>query len=1064
MNQESSQSYLDLSVLPGLRNAVLSARPTVVFAEEFDSIVWANAAGARLFGGTGVADLLALNLPPNNPVLRQLQHAVDQMEDVQKIVRGIRLSGSLRSQMLQFEIERIELLANSSGIKITQLVDEDDVSESELELCRLAVNSLEGFADAAAVVDDYGLPVFCSSIFADLGPDDAELTELIVELRTENDRLIKRPLETAAGEIAAVGLARLSDNPGRNLIVIARVADKDQTLPSTGRTEGQHPAEDDFVLQHADLSQISETDPVQNNDQQENDHNFDETPVIESEAETGFDDFVDEQVPEDSEPAITDEAEGQSDGTEEIPYTDHHLDIPDMAPQEDEPVLSAEDEPEIDSQPEDSFVESDAGTEAPESNETFIRFAWSVDHTGTFISVSDELAEFVGPNPANIVGRKWADISKIMGFDREREIEKLLMERDTWSGKSVLWPVEGTSMVVPVELAALPIFTTERKFEGFRGYGKIATGRMQEDPESLGLAFSNVPGASSGTEDGQSVAIDETTINEEPEIQLANPDTPDDSSQYDRVSSNIVPFSRTKEHDSEKSLTAGERDALEAVREHLQEHRSGEVEDTIDRTLSKNVDTSLLEKLPLAVLVFRNDETLFANRHLLKVTGYGSQRELIEAGGVTALIGHEDEHDDKRYQILLAKDGNKITVNSVLQSVPWDGEKALLLSFTPPNDMTPDILELTRVSEVQNILDTTTDGIILLDGEGKIISINAPAEALFGIDFDAAVDQELGFLFAEESQTTIRNYLDSIITSRFESFINDGEEAIAKESGGGMIPVFLTIAKMEQNGKLCAVIRDITNWKKAEEELIQSKQHAERANEQKSEFLAQVSHEIRTPLNAIIGFSDVMIEERFGAIENDRYREYLRDIRRSGVHVLDIINELLDLSKVESGKLDLTFEAVNLNELVAETVALLQPQANTNRTIIRTSLSRSVPKVVADPRSVRQIILNLVSNAIKYSEANSQVIVSTVYENNGEVALRVRDTGKGMTATEIEWAMKPFTQVHSISENNPEGTGLGLPLTKALVEANRAFFELESSPGNGTIAHVQFPMQRVLAD
>ena len=160
---------------------------------------------------------------------------------------------------------------------------------------------------------------------------------------------------------------------------------------------------------------------------------------------------------------------------------------------------------------------------------------------------------------------------------------------------------------------------------------------------------------------------------------------------------------------------------------------------------------------------------------------------------------------------------------------------------------------------------------------------------------------------------------------------------------------------MDQTGKICAVIRDITNWKKAEEELIQSKQHAEQANEQKSEFLAQVSHEIRTPLNAIIGFSDVMIEERFGVIDNERYREYLRDIRRSGVHVLEIINELLDLSKVESGKLDLTFEAVNLNELVAETVALLQPPSVPYRTILDQSSTwtSARPRATAPGRTRR---------------------------------------------------------------------------------------------------------------
>jgi signal transduction histidine kinase len=207
-----------------------------------------------------------------------------------------------------------------------------------------------------------------------------------------------------------------------------------------------------------------------------------------------------------------------------------------------------------------------------------------------------------------------------------------------------------------------------------------------------------------------------------------------------------------------------------------------------------------------------------------------------------------------------------------------------------------------------------------------------------------------------------------------------------------------------------------------------------------------------------------MIEERFGPVDNDRYREYLRDINRSGTHVLDLINDLLDISKIEAGRMELSFEAVDLNRIVGETVALLQPQANGNRVLIRTSLSRAVPQVVADARSIRQIVLNLVSNAIKFTEANGQVIVSTVYEGNGEVALRVRDTGRGMSEEEVAIALKPFRQVNVISETRGKGTGLGLPLTKALVEANKAYLDIDSEPGEGTIVHIQFPTQRVLAD
>ncbi|MGI9353142.1 MAG: PAS domain S-box protein [Rhizobiaceae bacterium] len=1019
MKQGNSQSYLDLSVLPSLRTCVLTTRPVVVFSENLDAVVWANAAGAQLFGGTGLADLLTMRISSENSLIRQLGNAVGQMSESASITRGIRINRSLRSQMLQFEIERLELPEERLGYKITHLVDTGDDTAREHKIAQLAINSLEGFADAAAISDDVGLPVFSSEGFENLGPDENSLAELIAELKSEEDRLIKRPIRSAEGIPVAIGLARLTEDPGRNLVVIARVSeDQDEVL--------------------------SEITPLE----------ADSIPV----------------------PGLTEKQLPQTAGPEDIPQD---LDLV-------EDQLNVKAEPEIQNLQEDSKTEELSASETakktdiaemdsissaitPEQSEKTsassnsgdsVRFAWTVDENSKFTFVSEELADAVGSLPADIVGLHWRDIADALGFDKDNVIASLLEQKDTWSGKIVLWPVGDTGKVVPVNLAALPVFGPDRNFEGFRGYGKILLADLQYDPGSTGKKLETAGPNAEGKPDKNA------DYDDEPEIKFAQQIVEDEDQQTNEGDeaihpSNIVPFARTKEDDPRESLSKTERNALKAVREHLQ----GKPEDDADDEqpegrAEKQVDTSLLDKLPVAVIVYRDGKTLYANPPLLEACGYSSLEELVKAGGISSLL----DSDDGNGQFIKRSDGNRIRIDAVLHTVPWVGEKALLLLFSAPHDTPPDILELTRVSEVQSILDTTADGIILMDEEGKIISINPSAEALFGLDFDAAIDRDLEYLFAEESKPVIRQYVESIITPGFDSLINDGEEAIAREYGGGMIPVFLTIARMEQTGKLCAVIRDITSWKKTEEELIQSKRKAEKISEQKSEFLAQVSHEIRTPLNAIIGFSDVMIEERFGPIENERYREYLRDIRRSGVHVLEIINELLDLSKIEAGKLDLTFEAVNLNELIAETVALLQPQANANRTIIRTSLSRAVPKVVADPRSIRQVILNLVSNAIKYSEANSQVIVSTVYETNGEVALRVRDTGNGMTENEIEMAMKPFRQVHAVEENSPEGTGLGLPLTKALVEANRAFFELESEPGNGTIAHVQFPTQRVLAD
>ncbi|MCB1491580.1 MAG: HAMP domain-containing histidine kinase, partial [Rhodobiaceae bacterium] len=223
------------------------------------------------------------------------------------------------------------------------------------------------------------------------------------------------------------------------------------------------------------------------------------------------------------------------------------------------------------------------------------------------------------------------------------------------------------------------------------------------------------------------------------------------------------------------------------------------------------------------------------------------------------------------------------------------------------------------------------------------------------------------------------------------------------------------------------------------------------------------SHEVRTPLNAIIGFAEVMKEEQFGAMGNARYLEYAHDIHRSGIHVLSLINDLLDLSKIEAGKVDLTFTGVNLNELVKDCVALMQPDANRDKIIVRTNLPASTPPVVADDRSLRQIMLNVLSNSIKFTVPGGQIIVTTRLNERGEVVLSFRDTGIGMSKSDLETALEPFQRVRG-TDPDKAGTGLGLPLTKALVEANRAQFEIESKPGDGTTVRVIFPVTRVLAE
>jgi signal transduction histidine kinase len=225
------------------------------------------------------------------------------------------------------------------------------------------------------------------------------------------------------------------------------------------------------------------------------------------------------------------------------------------------------------------------------------------------------------------------------------------------------------------------------------------------------------------------------------------------------------------------------------------------------------------------------------------------------------------------------------------------------------------------------------------------------------------------------------------------------------------------------------------------------------------DFLAKVSHEVRTPLNSIIGFTELMLQERFGPIGNARYKGYAEDIHQSGLYALSLLNDLLDISKIEAGKFELDFTAVDVAEVVEACVASLQPLAKRTRIVLRTSLADDLPVVVADPRRLKQILLNLLTNAIKFTQEGGQVIVSGTM-TGGELRLRVRDSGVGMSKNEIAYAMQPFHQLDT-APRRQSGTGLGLPLTKALADANRARLELTSEPGVGTAADVIFPAERL---
>ena len=837
-----------------------------------------------------------------------------------------------------------------------------------------------------------------------------------------------------------------------------------------------------------------------------------------------------------------------------------------------------------------------------------VKFVWQMDADHRFTSVSSELAAVVGPAAADLVGRRWAEVAADFDLDRDGVIAGALARRDTWSGRTLLWPVEGEALRIAIDLAALPAFARGRAFAGFRGFGTCRTDPPVPDPAAVGrrlaaaatrlapatpdhAAPALLAAAPEDTRTAPLSAEDETEVAcvvedlSEPPLFPGDGESANDTTDHpiepafagdigddvifhpepaapvdpglpfepdaeivpspdpvppatdaatgveprpapileapvtpvtqavetaaaaaiapvlpqaeSRASARVVALSGVARPPADaRNLSVPERQAFRQIAEALGARIEGETEASpralaaraLDRPQAAadgpptalapvtvpTLDPRLLDRLPLAVALLRDETLVHVNDRFLSLLRYPDLATLRAAGGIDALfagshVARRFENETGRPMALIARDGTVVPCEAVISTVPVVGGNALMLVLTEraaagPVAATAPSADAERIAELQAIVDTATDGVLILDADGLVLSANTAAEALFGTERRAMIGRPLTDRLAPESRRSAMDYLDGLARNGVASVLNDGREVIGAVAPEGLIPLFMTIGRVSSGpvAKYCAVLRDITQWKKSEEDLTSARRRAEEASIHKSDFLAKISHEIRTPLNAIIGFSELMMDERFGPVGNDRYRDYLRDIHVSGSHIMSLVNDLLDLSKVEAGKMDLHFEAVPLADIVSECVAMMQPQANRERIIIRSSLPAGVPPVVADSRSMRQVVLNLLSNAIKFTPAGGQVIISTTAEDNGEVILRVRDTGYGMSDKELQTAMEPFRQLNT-TRSRAGGTGLGLPLTKALAEANRAVFHIDSTVGQGTLVSIAFPVTRVLA-
>ncbi len=369
--------------------------------------------------------------------------------------------------------------------------------------------------------------------------------------------------------------------------------------------------------------------------------------------------------------------------------------------------------------------------------------------------------------------------------------------------------------------------------------------------------------------------------------------------------------------------------------------------------------------------------------------------------------------------------------------------------------------EALRESEERTrlIVDSAYDAFVGMDATGVITAWNAQAETIFGWSREEAIGRPLSeTIIPPQYQEAHKRGLKHFLATGEGPVLNRRIELRALHRDGHEFPVELTISPIRwgQTYMFSSFVHDITERKQTEEGIRQAKEGAERATRAKSEFLSRMSHELRTPLNAVIGFSELLLERIAGDL-TAKQEEFLRDIRDSGTHLLVLINDILDISKIEAGKMELTFAETDLAEVVESALTTLRPLIGQKRLDVSSTLDPRVPVIRADTVRLKQILYNLLSNAVKFTPEGGQIRLEA-HRINGDVELAVVDTGPGIAPEDQGKLFQEFTQLQAAQQTGQGGTGLGLALVRRLVELHGGRVWVESEVGTGSRFIVRLPI------
>ncbi|HEU4662178.1 MAG TPA: ATP-binding protein [Pseudolabrys sp.] len=484
---------------------------------------------------------------------------------------------------------------------------------------------------------------------------------------------------------------------------------------------------------------------------------------------------------------------------------------------------------------------------------------------------------------------------------------------------------------------------------------------------------------------------------------------------------------------------------------------------------------------------------IFWSQSMFDILGLPAKEDLLSFGDVSALVHPDDVRlYELASQLIEAEartvdhafrmrhaDGHWVWLRARCELVHQQGDAGPhLIGIAVDVTEQKSLIEKTTAADIRlrDAIETIPEAFVLWDADNRLVLCNSNFQQLHDLPDEAIT---VGTSYEEVFAAGRRSVIHKVVpessaspgASTFEAQIDDGRwlhisERRTKDGGYVSVGTDITALKMneekliESERRLIATIAEVRSSEQRLAELAEryaeEKTRAEEANRAKSEFLANMSHELRTPLNAIIGFSEIMQSGMFGPLGAEKYKEYCSDIHQSGQYLLEVINDILDMSKIEAGRIRLCIEELELDKLLAEAMRVISGRADDKHLLVQADIDSGL-RLSADRRALKQIVLNLLSNAVKFTPARGQIKVRG-HAAGGFVRIAIMDTGIGIPTDALAKLGRPFEQVESQLTKSHQGSGLGLAIAKSLTELHGGVMRIRSAPGRGTIVVVKLPI------